>query len=763
MVYMSFQNVLLTIRNIFLFLLILFFPLFFFPFMRDFLVISKLYFFLYSICIILGIGFVYLIISKRIVLYKNPFSGALVLILIAIILSTILASPNKVQALLSPRFGFFLIFSMSAFFLLVTELFEKKKNVIISLLITSGTIVSFLSIIIAIRPFRSIDLGLFSFLDNPSFNLVGSSIEMGIFLGFVLILTIIQMFHMQGNTEKKSDDSSSHNAHTSHKQYVKQGFSYKRNEFNPLYFVSFVFVTIALFLQFYFVIKSMFFDHETFLITPWGTSWYAAIEILKNPLQTGLFGVGIDNFVAIFTQVKSVSYNMSDLWQITSFNASRSAFLHIFTEGGIVAFIGFLLIFIKVHETFKFASLPARIVIIYIALSLFLWPASLINFFIFFLGLAYYAHDVNKHNLADAYTFDMKKNMPLYITAIVICAVFLGFTYFSLTNVFISEILYGQSIKALQTNNLKDLYDTKRAAIQFNRYNEMFRRDFSQTNLLIAQNFSAKKSEEITEQDKQIITQAIQAAIAESKAAVSLNPYNAVNWQNLAQVYKNILHVAEGAGTWVLTAYQRAIVLDPQNPLHRLELGGVMYQAENYAQAERLFEQAVNLKSDWGNAYYNLAWAKYKQQKYEEAVFNMQKVIALLDAEKDKEDIKKVQEDIEVFRKDLEKQKKTKEGQGEEQNESEKQSSQKESQLNLPEEEEADPIIDLPEDAAPPAEGEEEEVDLDASDVELDEGASEESEEEESQEEVAPPEEPEQETPTEVPSKNQEESQDDTQ
>jgi tetratricopeptide (TPR) repeat protein len=717
---MTNNNSLLTFKNILLFLIILVFPMFFLPIVRDFLIISKLYFLYYTVLVMSITAFIYLISTKRIVIHKNPFSAALVLILIAIMLSTLLVAPNKVQALLSPRFGFLLIASMSLFFLFLTELLETRKQVVTSLLITAGTIVSFFSIIAVIRPFRSLDLGWLSFIDNASFNFVGSSIEMGVFLGFILVLIIMKMIHIDGGQKHEAHPHQQEHGHS-----VKRGYQYRKYDLNPLYFVSLVIITIALCLQVYFIVKSTFFDNQTLLISPWNISWYAAIETLKNPF-TALFGVGINNFVSIFTQAKDVSYNLSELWQVTSFTVSRSTILHILTEGGLIAFIGFTLIFVKVYETFKHASMTSRALIIYVGLSLLFWPPSLITFFVFFVGLAYYAYDVNQHNVADTYIFDFKKVMPLYITAIVLSVVTLGFAGYFVTNAFISEVLYGRSIQAVQQNNLQELYQNQRAAIQFNPYNEEFRRDFSQTNLLIANNFSARNPEEITDQDRQAITQAIQAAIAESKAAVSLNSQNAVNWQHLANTYRNILNVAEGSAEWTVAAYQRSIVLDPQNPSHRLELGGIFYLAENYAQSERLFEQAVNLKPDWSNAHYNLAWSKYQQGKYQEALFSMQQVLSLLDADANKEDLQKVQEEIAMIQEKVSEQTANQEEPSEE--EAPVEESSEESELSLPEQEEGEPIIDLPEEAAPPVEGEEEDVDLDASRVDLE--AEQESEEE---------------------------------
>ena len=132
----------------------------------------------------------------------------------------------------------------------------------------------------------------------------------------------------------------------------------------------------------------------------------------------------------------------------------------------------------------------------------------------------------------------------------------------------------------------------------------------------------------MTQQDKQIIAQSIQASIAEAKAAITLNPQKASHWENLAGIYRGIIKTAEDADAWTISSYQRAISLDPRNPSYRLSLGGVHYSLGNYESAISFFEQAVNLKPDWSNAYYNLAWAAYNVKDYTKAIKAMEKVVS---------------------------------------------------------------------------------------------------------------------------------------
>ena len=228
-----------------------------------------------------------------------------------------------------------------------------------------------------------------------------------------------------------------------------------------------------------------------------------------------------------------------------------------------------------------------------------------------------------------------------------------------------------------------------------NPYIERFRSNFAQTNLIIANNLVKKNPKEITEQDRQIVTQAIQAGIAEEKAAVSLNPQKAENWQNLASIYSNIINAAADADVWTISAYQRAILADPQNPGYRISLGGVYYSQKKYDDALRFFEQAISLKPDWTNANYNYAWANFQIKNYPQAVNALQATLKLLDPKLNKTDYDKVKKELEEFKKMLPK----------EEAPADKANGQTESNLNLPTPPTAQisPKLELPKEASPEA------------------------------------------------------------
>jgi tetratricopeptide (TPR) repeat protein len=624
----SFTEKLTKISTIVTNVLILLTPLFFLPVTREFIIISKVYFFIYGVIALLVLAFIYVAVSRKAVWEKNVMINSLMLLLVSSALSIIIMSPNKMQALFLPHGGFVVILAFVVYYLFAERSARQNKENYLFFIALSGLISSIIAIVSFIQPFKNLKLPAeIAFLNNPAFNTVGTQLDYIIFTIFVLIASAAYLF--------------------SNKTIVNQhrkGNSVIKN----IFYIVFTISLISLVLQVFQIGRAVIVNNEDLVLPPLSISWYSAVEILKNPF-TALFGVGVGNYSAIFTQVKDATYNASNLWQVSSFNISRSAFMHVLTEMGLLGGLALAFAFLTVIRSLKLVRFTAAALMIYALISFVIFPPSFINYFILFTSLAYFTAQLHRKD-QEVYVADLGKLLPVFITSVVLFAVFIGgVTYFTSIS-FASEIMYKRAIDAITSNDLRRLYDYQRQAIMINPYNEDFRRSFSQTNLLVANNIARKDPKDITDQDRQTITQAIQASIAEAKAAVALNPRKVTNWQYLASVYRNIINVAEGAELWTVASYQRAILLDPQNPIYRLELGGVYYLLKSYPDAQRMFEQAISLKPEWANANYNLAWTLHQQEDYPAAVTQMERVLTLIDQKTNKTDYEQAKKDLATFR-----------------------------------------------------------------------------------------------------------------
>ena len=613
--------------------IIFFFPLFFLPITQNFFVTSKLYLLAFGALLLLGLSLVEFIFSRKIKWQKTAFDGPLMLFVVAVAFSVVITSTNKIQALLDPNLGLAVIFSLLVVYYYLVK--AKDSLPIFKILASSTSILAIITITNFFQPLKNAHLpSAWQFLKNPFFTPAGNLISLALLLGFISVWQITNL------ANKKKTESEIRNL--SHHIFAVVGLALN---------------LVGLLLTLYVIIHPQTLVKNapsTIVITPWRLSWYAAVEILKNPLN-GLFGTGIDGFGTIFTRVKDFTYNQSTLWQINSFPVSRSALLHILTVGGLFSLIAFLLAFLKGKQILANKELAKtnlninKAILAYLVLIVLIAPPSLVLFFIVFFGLA----QINDSSRDDQYALDLIKVLPVYGGIVLISFVFIIGSGYFLSRSYLSEYIFNRAINNLQQKKLKDGYQDMKQAIILNPYQEKYRLNFSQLNLAIANNLISKKKKKITNQDKQNISQAVQTAIAEAKAAVSLNPNKAANWASLADLYRQILGLAKGADGWSVSAFQRAIVLDPQNPIYRMNLGGLLYSLKNYSQARQVFGQTISLKPNWPNAHYNLAWTDYRQKNYQQAAAEMQNTLSLLDARKNKADYDKAKKDLEEFKKML--------------------------------------------------------------------------------------------------------------
>ncbi|MDH7475905.1 MAG: tetratricopeptide repeat protein [Microgenomates group bacterium] len=668
------------IKKILIFFIIFLFPLFFLTITQEFYLINKFYFLAFGSLLLLLSLIPGLLSGETIVWQKKPLDMPIILFNLTTIISVIISSPNKVQALLNPNFGPVLIFSLTVMYFFLSRLTSDKPAVktspdhsrnileasfidnrsrlnlpskskikediraILNILFASSIIISLLTIVFFFNPLKNLSLSeSFQFLKNSNFTPLGTPLNLVIYLGFFVVLTLNQLIQ-----------------------------SAKKNQSpTTLEVLTFVLSFSALSCSLYNILKP---NQNPFLLgialPPYRLSWYAAVETFKNPL-TGLFGVGVDNFSNIFTKVKDIAYNQSPYWQVRMMSLSHSSLLQILTEAGLFGLLAFILILVSFTNLIfytgdaekKLAENQTRFWLpigIYLLLIFLFFPPGPVVFFLLFVFLALISLEYpTKEN--EMVAIDTSDNILSYATSIFIF-IFASLSGYLLGRSYWAEFVYKKSLNAWKTNNLGELYNDQKEAIRLNPFLEKLHIDFSQTNLILANNVISKytkpqkestTSAQITDQEKQIIAQAIQASIAEAKAALSLNSGRAIYWENLANIYKSIIGLIQGAETWSISSYQRAIVADPINPTYFLGLGGLYYSLRQYDDAIRMFEQTVNLKPDWANAYYNLAWASYNKGDYVRAVNEMQNAIKLVDPKLAKDDYEKAKKELEEFKKKL--------------------------------------------------------------------------------------------------------------
>lgn len=604
-----------TIRSYIISLFSLVVIVFFLPLTQDYFTTSKWYLVGFFALALLLSSVGEFLFSKKITWKKREFDTPLTIFIIAGILSILFGSTNKVQALINPQFGLLTFVFLFILYYYISR--SQKKLPYGDIILSVFSVLFSVTVLAETVPFITVRLPA-ALQKFQNVTLAGTLIDALLFLGFASVLFLSKLLKKDTNIIK-----------------------------NIASFGGFVFTTVTGIVILFTLVK----NSSIIALPSYAHSWYAAVEVLKQPM-TALFGVGIDNFQSIFVKMKDVSYNSSPMWQISAFSLSRTAAFHTMTEMGLMGIVSlFLILSLLVKKAFTpEGSIMSKLIAFYFIAVFLLVPPSFLLFFLLFVWIGMEQSNHKSKELS----VDFSEIIPAYAVLLLVGMIGIGGGVFMLGKLYMSEYMFQQS---LTTNNLKDVYEKMRTAVSYNPYNERMRSNFAQVHLLIANTVAgrATKNEkgepQLSETDRQTVSQAIQAAIDEAKAVVTLNPNKATNWELLATVYRSIVGVVQGADTWTVSAYQRAIVLDPQNPTYRVALGGVLYGFKQYDDASRLFEQAVSLKPDWPNAQYNYAWTAYQRGDYAKAAAAMQSTVALLNSTRDAADYKKATADLEEFKK----------------------------------------------------------------------------------------------------------------
>lgn len=389
---------------------------------------------------------------------------------------------------------------------------------------------------------------------------------------------------------------------------------------------------------------------------PFVISWKASAGAFRD---SPILGTGPGTYLYDFTQYKPVEINKSDLWD-KRVGQAHNQYLQTLAEMGgtgalILILISITFIFIVLRNIRGQEPVTAGLGLagITFAILMVLSPMTVLTqslgvmLFALFLNSLKDRHSQIREmevNLASGYG-----SVPPLVTSLmlipVLCLIVAG-AYF-LGKLSLGEYYHRKAIDALASNKGLEGYNNLVAAESKNPQIDLYRVDLAQTNFALANAIATQKGPSeaspggsLTDSDRKNIQQLIQQAIAEGRAGVALAPKSAANWEVLANIYRQISGVAQNATQFSLDAYGRAIQLDPLNPLLRLAVGGVYYQAKNYDLAVRFFDDAVSLKPDYSNALYNLAIALREKGNIQDAIKVAEKLVASLQDKPDSKDYK---------------------------------------------------------------------------------------------------------------------------
>jgi len=562
--------------------------------------------------LVLGINFAF---ERQVRLTFSPFGLPLLSLVAVFVISTIIKSPNRFDALLEPgQTGTWL--ALLVFFTCAINFIRTKSELdhLVTSLTISVALFGLITILWASGVASKIPLiSNIQFLASATWSPSGSPLATLTF--FLALIPFLILLLVQEKT-----------------LHLKSG----------LLAISFALMLVAtgilsyrLFMSPEASVKPIFLPHNI--------GWAIALESLK---VSPFLGTGPETFSSDFTRFRPISYNLSSNWALR-FTTSSNHYLQVLSTLGLLGIVAYGFLAYRIYSTIlkssksvsplPIASLVAAGAILLTYLFL---PSYFLQsvFLVVFLVLTTVSLKISGSSLIHESTIDIvaasqTRNSPLlpYILLILIVLITLPSGYFTV-RAYAAEVLFQKALIAAGKNDGKSTYDTLIKTISTNPYRDTYRIAYSQTNLLLANALASNPAAAgLTDTDRNTITQLVQQAIREAKNAVALNPTKVTNLENLAAVYRNLLNFAQGADAWTIASYQQAISLDPVNPNLRIALGGVYYAQKNWNDAVRLFQSGVDLKPNLANAQYNLAAAYREKGDLELAVSALQKTVDLLD------------------------------------------------------------------------------------------------------------------------------------
>lgn len=367
----------------------------------------------------------------------------------------------------------------------------------------------------------------------------------------------------------------------------------------------------------------------------------ASFDISWKSLQNSpIVGSGPGTFIYNFAKAKDISFNESTLWNL-KFDWAGSRMLTIMGTMGILGVLGFLALigfftfygikFLFTRANGKkegdedlgqdfYLTLGMGIFISFLTASVayFLYASGLSIDFVYFVLMACFV----------SILYPIKKEIVLKPSSLLTLGVTFSFTIIFILGLgvlilegqrYVSAVSYLDSIKAMQEGRGMESINKLETAIRISPKVDLYWREISQV-YVQAMN-SVGSDPNLSQADAmQKVQLYINSAVNAAKTATEVNPTNVANWSVRGYIYQNLIGVVGGTKDWSVSAYDEALKLEPINPFFPTQAGmSILAEVRSLPEerksekpkllsdAEAKFNQAIELKSDYASAHFQLA------------------------------------------------------------------------------------------------------------------------------------------------------------
>ncbi len=389
-------------------------------------------------------------------------------------------------------------------------------------------------------------------------------------------------------------------------------------------------------------------------------SWNISREALAHQ---PMFGSGPGTFLYDYTQFRSADLNATQFWSVP-FDRSASRLLTMLATLGILGLAAFLVmaIFLAVRTKIKLwrdhddwlVTLAAFSGWIALFFGRIFYSSNMTLEFAFWMLTAMLVA-LQWHRRSEA-RFDQSPRAALGLSFMFIVAVI-----FSIAGLYlqgqrlVAEMHYQRGVMTdVTTKEGADLASQELLrATQLNGRNDLYFRALSQALGVQANRVASTVGANPTDEQARQVTLLAANAVNAGRRASELNPSNVQTWASLAGMYRDLGTSVDGAVPAAQEAYQKAIALDPNNPIYYTELAKLNLSiaedartkigngkdlkddqktalqktvTDAQSKARESLEKALSLKQDYAAANYWMALLLQAEGKSDEAAAKLETV-----------------------------------------------------------------------------------------------------------------------------------------
>lgn len=385
-----------------------------------------------------------------------------------------------------------------------------------------------------------------------------------------------------------------------------------------------------------------------------GLTHRASFDIAKEVIQRNpILGTGPETFVYNYSLYKPEAINQTVFWNIR-FSGASSEILSLLSEIGILgvlAFFALIVIFllkmikslIRSEESLgRLAEVKVGLFSGWLALAVswFLYPQNITLIFVFWLFLAFLIIMISEQK--DIKTINLKGSNRIALATsfgfIIFMMIIVGLLYLEGSK-FIAEAQYKTGLDLIDKGELNSGINKVIRATVTNPYEDKFYRNLSQL-------FLVQINQDLNDPglDPQVQANRVQVgisnAINSASRTTTLNPKDVTNWIVRGSIYRSLVGLVDGGGTWAVKSYEEALKLEPANPFIYTETArayvaeaDLLLSREEKAtdqiseylnKALDAYNEAIKIKSDYSPAHFEIALVYDRQGKINEAISKME-------------------------------------------------------------------------------------------------------------------------------------------